>query len=129
MDTTVHPRADAETLPDRGKVYSTTKKGVVPGHRVGAAHCPGTILVRPARLERVATHTTPAAVAAEQVRRLALSLAAGILAVIVADSHYPKCIFLTVFTTLPNLCVLMRLACNRMLYGSPPPVSGKSIHR
>jgi hypothetical protein len=27
VDTTVHPRADAETLPERQKVYSTTKKG------------------------------------------------------------------------------------------------------
>ena len=35
--------------------------------------------------ERIATPTTPAAVAAEQVRRLALRLVAGVLAVIVAE--------------------------------------------
>lgn len=127
VDTTVHPRPDAETLPDRGKVYSATRKGVVPGHQyswLGRLIALGQSWFAPRDVERVATHTTPAAVAAEQVRRLALSLAAGALAVIVADSHYAKRVFLTVFTTLPHLCVLVRLACNRVLYGPPPAVNG-----
>jgi hypothetical protein len=63
-------------------------------------------------------------VAAEQVKRLALTRAAGVLAVVVADSHYAKGVFLAVFVTLPNLYILVRLACNRVLYGPPPVITG-----
>jgi hypothetical protein len=45
-------------------------------------------------------------------------------AVIVADSHYAKKVFLTAFVSLPNLFILVRLACNRVLYGAPPLVTG-----
>lgn len=127
VDSTPHPRPDAETLPDRGNIYSTGKKGTVPGHQyswLGRVIAQGQSWFAPRDVERVATHTTPAAVAAEQVRRLALTLLAGVVAVIVADSHYAKRVFLAVFATLPNLCVLVRLACNRVLYGPPPPVTG-----
>jgi len=127
IDSTIHPRPDAETLPDRGKVYSASKEGTVPGHQyswLGRLIAQGQSWFAPRDVERVATSTTPATVAAEQVRRLALTLLAGVLAVIVADSHYAKHVFLAVFVTLPNLCVLVRLACNRVLYGPPPPVTG-----
>ncbi len=33
VDTTVDLRPDAETLPDRGKVYSTSQKKAMPGHQ------------------------------------------------------------------------------------------------
>jgi len=127
MDSTINPRPDAETLPDRGKVYSASKQGTVPGHQyswLGRVIAQGQSWFAPRDVERIATSTTPAAVAAEQVKRLALTLVASVLAVIVADSHYAKRVFLAVFVTLPNLCVLVRLACNRVLYGPPPPVSG-----
>ena len=127
IDSTIHPRPDAETLPDRGKVYSASKEGTVPGHQyswLGRLIAQGQSWFAPRDVERIATSTTPATVAAEQVRRLALTLLAGVLAVIVADSHYAKHAFLAVFVTLPNLCVLVRLACNRVLYGPPPPVTG-----
>jgi len=127
MDGTIHPRPDAETLPDRGKVYSASKQGTVPGHQyswLGRVIAQGQSWFAPRDVERIATSSTPAAVAAEQVKRLALTLVASVLAVIVADSHYAKRVFLAVFVTLPNLCVLVRLACNRVLYGPPPPVSG-----
>jgi hypothetical protein len=45
-------------------------------------------------------------------------------AVIVADSHYAKRLFLTVFTGFPHVFVLVRLACNRVLYGLPPVIAG-----
>jgi len=32
-DSTVHPRPDAETLPDRGHIYSASRKDTVPGHQ------------------------------------------------------------------------------------------------
>ena len=127
MDSTIHPRPDAETLPDRGKVYLASKEGAVPGHQyswLGRVIAQGQSWFALRDLERIATNTTPAAVAAEQVKRLALTLAAGTLAVVVADSHYAKSVFLTVFVNLPNLYVLVRLACNRVLYGPPPIVTG-----
>jgi hypothetical protein len=128
VDSTIQPRPDAETLPDRGKVYSASKEGTVPGHQyswLGRVIAQGQSWFAPRDVERIATNTTPAAVAAEQVKRLAVSLAASVLAVIVADSHYAKSVFLTVFVNLPHLTVLVRLACNRVLYGPPPVVTGK----
>jgi hypothetical protein len=76
-------------------------------------------------VERIGTHTTPATVAAEQVKRLALTVTLGLSAVVTADSHYAKRVFLAVFVGLPNVFVLVRLACNRVLYGPPPPLAGK----
>lgn len=128
LDSTIQPRPDAETLPDRGKVYSASKEGTVPGHQyswLGRVIAQGQSWFAPRDVERIATTTTPAAVAAEQVKRLALSLSAGVLAVIVADSHYAKSVFLLVFVNQPHLYVLVRLACNRVLYGPPPVVTGK----
>jgi hypothetical protein len=123
LDSTVHPRLDAETLPDRGKVYSASKEGAVPGHQyswLGRVIAQGQSWFAPRDVERIATSTTPAGVAAEQVKRLALTLATSMMAVIVADSHYAKKVFLTAFVNLPNLFILVRLACNRVLYGPPP---------
>lgn len=127
VDSTPHPRPDAETLPDRGNVYSTSKEGTVPGHQyswLGRVIAQGQSWFAPRDVERIATSTTPAAVAAEQVRRLVLALAIGVLGVVVGDSHYAKGVFLMAFVNLPNLHVLVRLACNRVLYGPPPAVIG-----
>lgn len=127
LDSTVHPRVDAETLADRGKVYAASKERTVPGHQyswLGRVMAQGQSWFSPRDVERIATNTTPAGVAAEQVKRLALTLATGMIAVIVADSHYAKKVFLTAFVNLPNLFILVRLACNRVLYGPPPLVTG-----
>jgi hypothetical protein len=127
LDSTIVPRPDAETLPDRGKVYSASKEGTVPGHQyswLGRVIAQGQSWFAPRDVERIATHTTPAAVAATQVKRLAATVASSAGAVIVADSHYAKHLFLTVFTGFPNVFVLVRLACNRVLYGSPPVIEG-----
>ncbi len=128
VDSTIAARPDAQTLPDRGKVYSASQGDTVPGHQYswlgrGIAH--GQSWFAPRDMERVATATTPAAVAAAQVKRLATTVAVSLSAVIVADSHYAKRVFLAVFAELPNVFVLVRLACNRVLYGPPPPVTGK----
>jgi hypothetical protein len=127
MDSTIHPRVDAETLEDRGKVYSSSKEGTVPGHQyswLGRIIARGQSWFAPRDVERIATSTTPAAVGAEQVKRLATSLIASVLTVVVADSHYAKQVFLTAFVDSPNLFIPVRLACNRVLYGSPPVVTG-----
>ena len=84
----------------------------------------------PREVERISTDRTPATVAAQQVLRLAATLAVGVMAVVVADSGYAKVAFLSVFVGLTNLCVLVRLANNRVFYGSPPrpdvnPQTGK----
>lgn len=128
VDSTIAPRPEAETWPDRGKVYSASKGDTVPGHQyswLGRVIAQGQSWFAPRDVERVATATTPAAVAAEQVARLASTVALSLLAVIVADSHYAKHAFLAVLAGLPNVCVLVRLACNRVLYSAPPAVSGK----
>jgi len=49
------------------------------------------------RATQTRSPSVPAAVAAEQAKRLALTLAASVLAVIVADSHYAKHLFKAVF--------------------------------
>jgi hypothetical protein len=124
VDSTPEPRPEAPTLPDRGKVYSTTLGGPVVGHQyswLGRVVAHGQSWFAPRDVERITTARTPAAVAAQQVARVAASLAAGALAVVVADSGYAKVAFLTVFIGLPQVCVLVRLARNRVLYRAPPP--------
>jgi len=132
-DSTVHPRPDAETLSDRGQVYSASQGGTLPGHQyswLGRIVAQGRSWFAPRDVARIATRTTPSAVAAEQVKRLALALAVGALAVVVADSGYTNAVFLAAFVGLTGVCVLVRVANNRVLYGTPPavevhPVTGK----
>ena len=134
VDTTVDLRPDAETLSDRGKVYSTSQKKAIPGHQyswLGRIVSQAPAWFAPRDVERVGTKDTPAVVAARQVLCLAATLVvAGLLNVVVADSGYAKAPFLAAFVGLANLCVLVRLPCNRVLYGAPPapvinPKTGK----
>ena len=138
VDTTVDLRPDAETLEDRSKVYSTCQKKAVPGHQyswLGRIVSQTPAWFAPRDLERVNTRDTPAAVAARQVLRLAATLVVvGVLNVVVADSGYAKAPFLAAFVGLTSLCVLVRLPCNRVLYGAPPapvinPQTGKRTKR
>lgn len=125
VDSTVHARPDAATLPDRGQVYSTSQGKTVPGHQynwLGRIVAQGRSWFAPRDVERIATHTTPSAVAAAQVKRLAVTLAVGVLAVVVADSGYANAVFLAALVGLTGVCVLVRVANNRVLYGPPPPV-------
>jgi hypothetical protein len=138
VDTTVDLRPDAETLADRSQVYSTCQKKAVPGHQyswLGRIVSQAPAWFAPRDLERVTTRDTPAAVAARQVLRLAATLVmVGVLNVVVADSGYAKVPFLAAFVGLTSLCVLVRLPCNRVLYGAPPapvlnPATGKRAKR
>jgi len=138
VDTTVDLRPDAETLLDRSKVYSTCQKKAVPGHQyswLGRIVSQAPAWFAPRDLERVPTGDTPAGVAARQVLRLAATLVvAGVLHVVVADSGYAKAPFLAAFVGLTSLCVLVRLPCNRVLYGPPHapiinPQTGKRAKR
>src|SRR3972149_4812544 len=63
-DGTVHPRPDADTLPDRGQVYSTSQGRTVPGHQynwLGRIVAHGRSRFAPRGVERVATRPPPAA--------------------------------------------------------------------
>ena len=136
-DSTPQPRPAAPTLSDRSAVYSTSRAGPVLGQQhswLGRVMAQGQSWFAPRDLERIATNSTPAAVAAQQVLRLATALALGTLAVVVADSAYANGSFLTAFVGLTHLCVLVRLAQNRVLYGAPAPVAynqvtGKRVKR
>jgi hypothetical protein len=138
VDTTIDPRPQAETLEDRGRVYSTSQKKAVAGHQYSwlgrmVSQAPAWFARRD--VERVTTEDTPAAVAARQVLRLVATLVvAGMLSVVVADSGYAKAPFLAAFVGLTSLCVLVRLPCNRVLYGAPPapvinPKTGKRAQK
>jgi hypothetical protein len=138
VDTTIDPRPDAETLADRSKIYSTSQEKAVPGHQyswLGRIVSQAPAWFAPRDVERVPTRDTPAGVAARQVLRLAAMLAGvGLLNVVVADSGYAKAPFLAAFVGLTSLCVLVRLPCNRVLYGAPAvpiinPKTGKRAKR
>lgn len=123
-DSTPHPRRDAPTLADRGHVYSTQHGGTIVGQQhnwIGRVVAQGQSWLAPREVDRIPTTSTALRIAAEQVVRLAATVAAGTLAVIVADSAYAKVAFLSVFVGLSHVFVLVRLANNRVLYASPPP--------
>lgn len=129
-DSTITARPDAKTLPDRGYVYAADRDHAVVGHQynwLGRVIARGQSWLAPRDVERVATCTTPAAVAAEQVKRLALTVSPSQQAVVTADSHYAKRPFLVTFLHWPTVFALVRLACNRVLYYAPVPVIGKRL--
>lgn len=129
QDSTITPRPDADTLCDRGQVYSAESQGAVPGHQfswLGRVIAHGQSWFAPREIDRIPTTSTPGEVGATQVKRLVESahMTEPPKAVVV-DSGYAKRKFLQVFVGLPTVCVLVRLACNRVLYGVPPPKTGK----
>lgn len=67
------------------------------------------------------------AVAADQVKRLVETVSPSQRAVVVADSHYAQRTFLAAFLNVPNVFALGRLACNRVLYYSPPPQAAQRL--
>jgi hypothetical protein len=79
----------------------------------------------PREVDRIPTERTPAEVGADQVKVPAQEATPGAPKVVVADSHYAKRTFLGVFVGLAHVFALVRLACNRVLYGPPPPKTGK----
>jgi len=128
IDTTVQPRPEAETLPDRGQVYSAEHGKAVPGHQfswLGRVVALGQSWFAPREVDRVPTPRTPQEVGADQVRALATQTDSVAEKVVVGDSHYARRTFLGVFLGLSHVYALVRLACNRVLYGPPPPKTGQ----
>lgn len=128
LDTTIAPRPDAKTVPDRAKVYSAERCKAIPAHQfswLGRVLAVGQSWLVPREVVRVPADTTPAAVGAAQVERLAADPAPCPRAVVV-DSHYAQPTFLRPFVGRgPGLAVLVRLASNRVLYGPAPPPTGQ----
>ena len=82
VDSTIAPHPDAATMPDRGQVYSTRHDVTVPGPQyswLGRVIAQGQSWFAPRDVERIATATTPAAVAATQVQRLAATIVPTVL--------------------------------------------------
>jgi hypothetical protein len=129
LDTTISPRPDANTVPDRSKIYSAEHGKAIPGHQfswLGRVVAFGQSWFAPREVQRVPTSSTPAEVGAQQVQRLAADPKPSNAKVVVADSHYAAPQFLRAFVGLaPRVAVLVRLASNRVLYGPPPPATGK----
>lgn len=138
MDSTIAGRPEADTLADRGHVYSTCAEKAVVGHQyswLGRIVSRAPAWFAPRDVERIPTASTPAATAAIQVTRFVATVAlATVLSAIVADNGYAKVAFLSAFVGLTNVCVLVRLASNRVLYGAPAPeerhpTTGKRMKR
>ncbi len=129
IDTTIGPRPDAETLPDRGQVYSTERGKTVAGHQfswLGRVIAISQSWFAPREVDRIPTDRTAQEVGADQVQALAAEadLSASPRAV-VGDSHYARRAFLSIFVGLGRVYALVRLACNWVLYGPLPPKTGK----
>jgi hypothetical protein len=129
LDTTVSLRPDAATVPERTKVYSAAQGKAVPGHQfswLGRVIAAGQSWFAPREVVRVPATSTPGASGAEQVRRLAADPLPTQPKVVAVDSHFPVPPFLPAFVGLaPHVVLLARLASNRVLYGPPPPPTGK----
>lgn len=129
LDSVITPRADADTLPDRGAVYSAEREGTVAGHQyswLGRIIAQGQSWFAPREVDRIPTTSTPAEVGAAQVKTLAEpAQPAAAPKVVAVDSGYAKRKFLQVFVGLRHIYVLVRLARNRILHGAPPPKTGR----
>jgi hypothetical protein len=129
LDTTIAPRPDAKTVPDRSKVYSAAHAKAIPGHQfswLGRVLAVGQSWFAPREVVRVPAQSTPGEVGAEQVQRLAADPPPTQPKVVVVDSHFPVPSFLRAFVGMaPRVVVLARLAANRVLYAVPPPPTGK----
>lgn len=129
LDTTIAPRPDAATVPDRSRVYSAAHDKAIPGHQfswLGRVLALGQSWFAPREVVRVPTSRTPGEIGAEQVQRLAADCTPTQPKVVVVDSHFPVPPFLRAFVGLaPRVVLLARLAANRVLYGPPPLPTGK----
>jgi DDE superfamily endonuclease len=129
LDSTSAPRPAAATLLDRSQVYSAEREGTLPGHQfswLGHIIAHGQSWLAPRSVERMPTAATPAEVGAQQVQALAQSAhPSEPPKAVVVDSGDAKRKFLQALVGLTAVCVLVRLACKRVLYGAPPPKTGR----
>lgn len=129
LDTTISARPDADTVEGRTKVYSAEKGKAVPGHQfswLGRVIAFGQSWFAPRDVVRVPANRKPSEIGAEQVKRLIDDPTPSGPKVGVGDSRYAQPEFLRAFVGLAKSVVaLVRLANNRVLYGPPPPPTGK----
>jgi hypothetical protein len=129
VDTTIAPRPDAATVPERSNVYSAAHAKALPGHQfswLGRVIAFGQSWFAPREVVRVPTGRTPGEVGAEQVQRLIADPTPTQPKVVVVDSHCPVPPFLRAFVgRSPRVVLLARLASNRVLAGPPPPPTGQ----
>ncbi len=129
LDTTIAPRPDADTVPDRSKVYSAERGKAIPGHQfswLGRVIAFGQSWFAPREVQRVPVNSTPTEMGAQQVQRLGADPKPSLPKAVVVDSHYARPPFLRAFVGLaPRVAALARLASNRVLYGPPPPPTGQ----
>lgn len=128
-DTTIAPRPDAKTVPDRSRVYSAERGKAIPARQfswLGRVLAGGQSWFAPREVVRVPTERTPTEVGADQVQRLSTDPRPDLPKAVVVDRHDAQPSFLRPFVGRgPRVVVLARLACNRVLYGPPPPPTGK----
>ena len=118
IDTTIIPRPEADTLPDRGYHHSTTQDKWVPGHLfswLGRLVAPGQSWIAPLAVERVETSQTANEVGAMQVEALAKRAGPDDQKVVVGDTHYSWAPFLRAFVGLKHVFALVRLDPDRIL--------------
>jgi len=122
LDCTPNPRAEAETLEDRGSLKTQKDDPVRYGHKYSwlvRLIAWGTSWVAPVDVRRVETGLTDSAVASVQVQELAVYNPKP--KVVVADSLYGNHLFLAVFLLVENVFALVRLRSNMVFYGPPKP--------
>ena len=145
LDESATPRPDAVTLEDRGYVHSASPavdgRGIVIGHSYSTlAYCAesGTSWTLPVSTRRVPTWSDAVSVGAEQVRQLCRLLAGKpSLKVVVSDGRYGNHRFFGALApetaygapSYSGLGLLSRLRADRVLYGEPPPYSGRGRPR
>lgn len=141
LDESVWPHPEADTLPDRGYLYSGTSaakrtandgRGITIGHSYSTLAFiaePGTSWTLPISTERVSSQDDAVAVGAEQVRRLCQGAGTETtLDVLCGDSRYGNHRFMGAMADL-EMGVLVCLRRNRVLYRDPSPGQYKGIGR
>ena len=122
LDCTPNERPEAETLEDRGSLKTEKNEPVRYGHKYSwlvRLIQRGTSWVAPEDVRRVETSLTDSQVARVQVRELDQRNSHP--KVVVADSLYSNHLFLAIFLEVQNMIALVRLRCNMVFYGPPPP--------
>jgi hypothetical protein len=120
VDATPNEHEEAETLPDRSVLKASQSESMRYGHKyswvVRLIHR-GTSWAAPVDVERISTESTDTKLAAVQVQELDLRDPQA--KVIVADSRYQDCQFLSIFETFQHTFALIRLRSNSVLYEEP----------
>ncbi len=130
LDTSVWPRPRTRTLEDLRYEQSPTQAiqtySTVKGYAYSSlAWIPerGRSWALPVDTRRVVGHQTAVEVGVEQVKTLCAHRPVDVIDVIVGDGSYGNHRFLGALKDHP-CTVIVRLRCDRVLYGAPPPYQG-----